>query len=91
MKIFYFEWYYFVLIGLVFLPVLFFFFYKNIRLYFLMKNSKDYVVKKNETLQMISNKYKVNAEKIILLNKLKSPYFLNEGDILLIPINPKKK
>lgn len=90
MKILYLEWYYFVLISVLILPILFYFVFKNLRIYFLLRKSKVYIVKDNETLQTISNKYSVRANHLILVNKLKAPYFINKGDRLLIPINKKK-
>jgi len=66
-------------------------FYKNYTYIRLYKYSKSYLVKDRDTLQSVSNKFKVNPKHVIILNKLKNPYFLNIGDKILIPKKNKNE
>lgn len=89
-RIIYLPWYLFAGIILIIMIVLIIVFYKNIKIYLLSKNVKNYVVKQNDTLQSVSVKYRVNPKTLVLLNKIKSPFFINPGDILLIPLKKDK-
>ncbi|MDX9970600.1 MAG: LysM peptidoglycan-binding domain-containing protein [Candidatus Gracilibacteria bacterium] len=94
MKVYYFPWYFFAILFLILILVSLRFFYKNVRVFFLAKNAKVYLVRPNDTLQIISTKFKIDPKYLILLNKLKPPYFLTTGQKLLIPFqnkNEKKK
>jgi len=51
----------------------------------LSKNSVNYKIIKGDTLQSISEKFAASPNDIILLNKLKKPYFLSENSEILIP------
>lgn len=55
------------------------------------KNSVKYTVVKGDTLQSVSERFKVDPKKIIFVNKLKEPYFLVENSDLLIPNNNGQK
>jgi len=84
-KIYSLPWRFFQILGFIFLIVLFYFLYRNIRYFLLKKSSKKYLIKSGDTLQNISKKFKVDAKDIIRLNKLKAPYFLKEGTDISIP------
>ncbi len=64
--------------------------YRIYRFYSLSKSSKSYTVKESDTLQSISNKYKVDPKLIIFVNRLKKPYFLEAGKKILVPKQKKK-
>lgn len=79
-----------ILLSIVVL-VLLYFLYQNYSLLKLSKSSKLYTVKQGDTLEKISKHYKVDPKKVIKLNHLKAPYFLEEKSKLLIPVNKSKK
>lgn len=66
--------------------------YKHNKLIRLIKISKEYRVKENDTLELISEKNKISWQKLAQINNLKAPYSIQSGQILRIPkINEKKK
>lgn len=90
LRIYSIPWFVFVVgVGLLVI-ILLWIFIRNFIFIRLYKSSKEYTVKDRDTLQSVSNKYKVAPKKIILVNKLKKPFFLEKGRKLLIP-NQKTK
>lgn len=52
------------------------------------KGWEEYTVSSDETIEDISNKFEINWKKFVKTNKLKAPYVLKSGQIVLVP---KKK
>lgn len=48
-------------------------------------NAKQYTVGENENIESIAEKENISWKKIARLNRLKQPYFLKSGTIILIP------
>jgi len=79
------PWILILAIGILILLIILYYVYKNVKYVRLCKISKEYIVKETDTLQSVSNKFKVDPELIILVNKIKKPYFLMKDQKLLIP------
>ncbi len=85
LRIYALPWYFFLIAVLLIISILSWLFFKNYRFYMLYKSSKEYLVKDRDTLQSVSNKFKVDPKNIIIVNKIKKPYFLEGGINILIP------
>lgn len=85
LRIYSLPWYLFLIIALFVVSILSWFFFRNYRYLKLYKSSMEYLVKDRDTLQSVSNKFKVDPKKIIIVNKIKKPYFLDGGTTILIP------
>jgi hypothetical protein len=55
------------------------------RLKFLRNDSNLYEVRSGDTLQTVCTQFKVDPKKVIKVNKLKSPFFLEAGSKIYIP------
>ncbi len=91
LKIYSIPWVVVLVVSLIIVLILAWFVFRNLRDMSLYKYSKEYVVKENDTLQSLSKKFSLNPKKIILVNKLKEPYFLSVGKKILIPQGKTKK
>lgn len=89
LKIYSIPWIVFLNIALVLLTVLIWLFVRTYRYVYLRRYSKQYIVREGDTLQSVSNAFKVGPKDIIIANDLKKPYFLQIGEILYIPIKLK--
>lgn len=84
---------YFYILGILFLIALAIFslqWYKVFHKY-QQENTFEHKVKKGETIISIAKQYKVKWKKIAHLNKLKSPYTISTGDVILLPFPKTQK
>lgn len=73
-----------VIIALLALIVLFILL-KYLRFVLLRRKSDLYIVCQGDTLQSVSTKFNADSQKMIIVNKLKSPFFLETGSKIFIP------
>lgn len=59
--------------------------FRYFRLKFLRNDSNLYEVRQGDTLQTVCAQFKVDPKKVIKVNKLKSPFFLETGSKIYIP------
>lgn len=76
-----------IILLIVIFKIIFYFLYKK----HLIKICTKHIIKEDETIINIAEKYKVDWEKIVKINKLSPPYTLTTDETLLIPLKKKQK
>ncbi|MBD3330535.1 hypothetical protein GF354_03310 [Candidatus Peregrinibacteria bacterium] len=79
------PWVELIIIFVLFVALFLYLFYRFYKRKALRAKSKIYIAKKTDNFQSICKKFSVEPKKLIFVNKLKAPYFIEEGKKLYIP------